>query len=156
SPAHQLLLIVGSIEVLHGDLDIERFPGRSFLRQPVIEGLALLLLLGRGAERVGSERAGSLLDHRLQFFSRVLVGGFAALTVTGPRENPVSAAPARRFGTTGVSNAAPRPISATARAFRNVFGGTFARSGWDSAGIPCSALARSSSPFDFSSPVCRM
>src|SRR5207247_1853990 len=81
SPADQLLLIVRSIEVLDGDLDIERFPGRSFLRQPLIEGLALLLLLGRGAEGVAGERAVSLLDHRLQFFSRVLVGVFAALSV---------------------------------------------------------------------------
>src|SRR5437762_592040 len=80
-PADQLLLIVWSIEVLDGDLVIEGFPGRSFLRQPLIEGLAFFLLLGCGAERVSSERAVGLLDHRFQLFSRVLVGVFAALGV---------------------------------------------------------------------------
>src|SRR5207253_10355790 len=66
SPADQLLLLVRSIEVLDGELDIEGRPGRPFLSQPLVEGLAFLLLLRRGAERLTGERAVRLLDHRLQ------------------------------------------------------------------------------------------
>src|SRR5204862_4777331 len=45
------------------------------------EGLSLLLFLRRRTERLAGEWAISLLDHRLQVFSRVFVGVAAALGV---------------------------------------------------------------------------
>src|SRR5436190_7477443 len=43
----QLLLVVGGIEVLDGQLGVKWRPRRPFLREPLIEGLSLLLFLRR-------------------------------------------------------------------------------------------------------------
>src|SRR5437899_3165655 len=81
SQAEHLLLLVGSIEVLDGELTIEGRRRPPFLRKALVKGLALLLLFGCRAERFTGERAVRLLDHRLQLFSRVLIEVLAALDV---------------------------------------------------------------------------
>jgi hypothetical protein len=71
-PQH-LRLIVRPVGVLDRQLDIDGLlSSGTFLRKPLIEGLAFLLLLRSRAERFTAERVIGVLDHGLEFFSRIL------------------------------------------------------------------------------------
>src|SRR2546428_7540348 len=79
--------------------------------------------------------------------------GVRRYMVTRLPAKAVRDAPANLLGTNGAKRIVPRPISAAARALRNLAGGILARNGKAPAATPCTPCACSSPPLNFSIPV---
>src|SRR2546421_3157012 len=80
---YQFLLVVRGGVLSYGELDIRGGTVCTLLRQLLVEGLPLLLFLGRCAKRFSRERPVGLLDHRFQILCRVRFGIPATLGIPG-------------------------------------------------------------------------